>query len=87
MSNLSNSKKNKVAIYTALYGNIDVLNEQPEIDNVDYYCFTDNASTQTPKIYNVLNIPGFFTNPVRSAKIFKIFPNIFLNSYEYTFVD
>lgn len=49
------TKSNKIVIYTAIFGNYDILHE-PEIvtPNVDYVCFTDNMKFKS-KTWNVIH--------------------------------
>jgi len=75
--------KNKIAIYTSIFGNKDNLKEQIKFDNVDYYCFTDNKELKT-NTFTIKYVPATSVDSVRSAKIFKILPHIFLKDYEYT---
>ncbi len=74
---------NKIAIYTAIFGDKDTLKEPIKFEGVDYYCFTDNKEVKSD-IYQIKLYDPIFSDPTRSAKIFKILPNVFLPEYEYT---
>lgn len=75
-------EQNKRVIYTAITGDMDVLNEiaYPSVDT-DYICFTDNrkAVSQT---WNIVQVDFEYRDPRRLAKIFKLLPHRFLMAYE-----
>jgi len=77
--------KKRLAIYTAIYGNTDVLIEPETVpQNCDFYCFTDRKDI-TSKIWKVIYKKAKYPNdPNRSAKYFKMFPHEFFKDYEYS---
>ncbi|MBN1617748.1 DUF616 domain-containing protein [Candidatus Dojkabacteria bacterium] len=76
--------KKKIAIYTAIFGDdYDFLKPQPRFPNVDYFCFTDNKSTNSD-LFKIIHFVPTSEDPVRSAKLFKVVPHLFLPEYEYT---
>lgn len=75
--------RNKIAIYTSIFGGKDTLREQIKFENVDYFCFTDNKDLKSDT-FQIKYYPATSSDPVRSAKIFKMLPHIFLKDYEYT---
>lgn len=64
-------------------GNYDRLSDnQLQLPNVDYICFTDNKWLKS-SIWNVIYVDPFYTDSNRSAKIYKILPHKFLpNEYD-----
>ncbi len=78
--------KNRLAIYTAIYGNTDNLIEPPIVpDNCDFFCFTDRKDISS-KVFKVIYRKAIFPNDSnRSAKYFKVFPNELFPDYEYSF--
>lgn len=76
--------KPKVCIYSAHFGNTDDITE-PTLDKtgVDFVLFTDNTEYKS-NFYKVIYCKPDFKDPNRSAKVYKIFPHIFLPDYEYT---
>ena len=65
---------NKINIYTALYGNYDILQDQPKISNIKYTCFTDNDSIKSNTWEIIINdsiLKGY--HPRIRAKYFKVY--------------
>ena len=72
----------KCVVYTAIYGEKDTLKDPLVINpNVDYLCFTDNKNIKS-NVWKIIHHPAIHTNPVRSAKIFKVKPHEFLSDYD-----
>lgn len=79
-----NKRKPHIAIYTAIFGNKDDLHAiKHQSNTIDYYCFTDNPGL-TDQNYRIIVSTPLFEDPVRSAKVYKILPHVFLHHYEYT---
>ena len=79
---IQQSKKNKICIYTAIFGDYDKL-EEPRYKekNIDYFCFTDgNIKSNIFKIIKVN--PLFKNNNTLSSRCLKALPHIFLKNYE-----
>lgn len=56
--NFSLKKKEKVLIYTAIFGNYDVITEPQYVDEYcDYICFTDNKNLHS-KVWKMIYIKG-----------------------------
>lgn len=75
--------KNKIVVYTALFGNYSGLIEQPKIEGVDFICYTDqDLKSKSWKIVKVPQpVPGDNT---RSNRFYKILPHKHLNGYEHS---
>jgi hypothetical protein len=73
--------KNPV-IYTALYGGYDDLVQAPKLDKYRYVCFTDKPEQAEDKGWEVIHKHPTHDEPVRSAKIFKIRPHLFLEDHD-----
>lgn len=73
--------KNPV-IYTALYGGYDNLVQAPDLEKYKYVCFTDKPEHAEGKGWEVIHKSPTHDEPVRSAKLFKIRPHLFLQDYD-----
>ena len=73
----------KIAVYTALFGDYSGLIEQPKIDGVDYYCYTDRTD-YVSKVWNIVQVPKPISgDDTRSNRYYKILPHLHLDrSYE-----
>lgn len=68
--------------YTAIFGNIDNIVEYTfDKKGVDYIIFTDNKDLKSD-FYKIIYCKPFFSDPVRSAKVFKLLPHLFLPTYD-----
>jgi len=73
--------KNKIAIYTAIFGGKDNLIEPEYVPKgCDFVCFSDRDFKSD--IWDVRKVESKFEDPVRSAKVFKILPHKYLFEYE-----
>ena len=73
---------NNKVVYTALYGNKDVLKEPLAIsEGFDYVCFTDDKELKS-NVWECRYTPPEHTDPVRSAKIFKAKPHEYFPDHE-----
>jgi hypothetical protein len=73
---------NKKVVYTAIYGDKDVLkNPIYKNENFDYVCFTDNKNIKSD-FWTVIYKEGSNKDPVRSAKLFKAMPHLELKEYD-----
>lgn len=78
--------KNKIVIYTAIFGPYDDLIPQRKIPGVDYICFTDQPFKS--KTWKVVQVEPKFEDTPRNSRRFKILPHLFLQDYEYSvFMD
>lgn len=76
-------KKNKIVVYTAIFGGKDDLNNPEFIpENCDFICFTD--SDFSSKIWKVKKVKPVLNDPVRNAKRYKILPHRLFPKYEYS---
>lgn len=74
--------KNRLVVYTAVFGRRDSLLEAgaPEGADYDRIVFTDDLS-----IEGAVHVPILpLRDPIRSARLFKIFPHLFLRDYRYS---
>ena len=70
--------KNKVVIYTAIFGGCDDLLEPKFIpDNCDFVCFTD--SDFKSDIWDVRKVVPYYEQPVRNSRHYKTKPHIYLS--------
>jgi hypothetical protein len=77
-------KRNKIAIYTAIFGDYDdLIIPDKEIKNCDFYCFTDNKKLKSD-LFKIKNVTAFFSDPTRDARRVKTMSHRFLPEYEYT---
>jgi hypothetical protein len=79
--------RNKVCIYTTLFGDIDNLHPIFSIvDGVDHICFTDQYRHDVS--WHQIVVKPEFSSMNLSAKQYKILPHKYLEKYEYSlFVD
>lgn len=73
---------NRIAVYSAIFGDRDVYREPPEGD-FDAYLFTDKPVETCRAKVHVMQpiIPG---DRIRSARMIKLLPHVFLPQYEVT---
>lgn len=75
--------KNKIVIYTAIFGGKDKLTELKFIPKgCDFVCFTD--SDLESRAWQIKKMKPVHEDPVRSAKVYKILPHKFFLEYEYS---
>lgn len=81
-SHIHPSTGKKVVVYTAVFGNYDVVREPAYIDeNVDYLCFTDQEDFRSDA-FKVIRVDKLFENNTQCARMLKTLPHIFLPGYE-----
>ena len=72
---------NRKVVYTAIFGNKDTLKDPLHTDvDCDYVCFTDSESLKSD-VWKVVKVDPIDEDPVRSAKIYKVNPHLFLSEY------
>jgi hypothetical protein len=77
-------KKNKIVIYTAIFGDRDKLkNPLYEIKDADLICFTDNPENKNKYFKTILREPGN-SDSNRAAKKYKILGDPIIDKYEYS---
>ena len=73
--------KNKIVIYTAIFGGKDDLIEPAFIpEGCDFVCFTDRGFESD--VWDVRKVEKVFEDPVRNARMYKTLPHKFLSEYE-----
>ena len=74
------------ALYTALIGDYEPLNELSEIDfgRIDAFCFTDNPNLKSDTWKVIYVKPAFPADPVRSQRMLKILGHQILDRYKQT---
>jgi hypothetical protein len=73
----------KIAVYTALFGNYDELKEPLEkYESCDFFCFTDNKNLKS-NIWKIIYVKPFTKSNLMN-RYYKLFPNFFLKDYEYS---
>jgi hypothetical protein len=73
----------KIAIYTSIFGGYDdLIDDQYQMDGVDYICFTDrDLESET---WKVIKSTPIYNDPNRNAKKYKILPHRYLKDYDYS---
>ncbi len=68
-------------VYTALFGEYDVLEEPPErYEGCDFVCFTDlNLSSD---IWRIVRVEPDDISPVFANRLYKMFPHLYLSEYD-----
>ncbi len=82
----SYSPKNKIVVYTAIFGNYESLIEFPSNcreENVDYLCFTDDPNLKS-KRYQIIYCRPYGNIPAFNNREIKILCHKFLAAYEYS---
>lgn len=80
---VSASKRKKIVVYTAIYGDYDTLLLPDVIDsNIDYICFTDRPRN-TYGVWKFKSSPYYHQDPTRSARFVKTHPHELLPDYEF----
>ncbi|WP_321345695.1 glycosyltransferase domain-containing protein [uncultured Draconibacterium sp.] len=75
---------NKLAVYTALFGNYDDLIEPKEkYQGCDFICFTDQKQL-TSEIWDIRLIDKCDLPPNMMNRKYKILPHMFLSEYEWS---
>lgn len=76
--------RDRVAIYTAIFGGYDLPKLQPSCYGADFVCFTDNETLQPPGGWRVRVCRPRYDHPRLAAKWFKTRPDKALPQYRYT---
>jgi hypothetical protein len=81
-------KKNKLVVYTALFGDYDDLIEPKEkSEGCDFICFTDQKHFKSD-IWKIRLVEGCELPPNMMNRKYKILPHLFLSEYEWSlYVD
>ncbi len=74
--------KNKVVIYTAIFGGYDELVEPDYIpEDCDFVCFTDSTHFKSD-VWNIRVTTPYYEEPVRNSRYYKTKPHVFFPDYE-----
>lgn len=75
----------KIAIYTAVTGQYDQLEDPKVIDSrCDYICFTNNPPALANSVWQFRQIPNVSTNQVLLSRYPKMHPHLLLSDYDYS---
>jgi hypothetical protein len=72
--------KNKIVLYTAVFGGYDGLIPQPVIPGVDRVCFTDRKIRSSS--WDIMEVTPETDDPVRNSRKVKILAHRYLNQYD-----
>ncbi len=76
--------KQKIVVYTAIYGNYDDLKEPSmKLEGCDLVCFTDNERISS-RFFDVRVHPPIYSDPARNSCVFRLLPHRFFPEYEYS---
>ncbi|MWV46683.1 DUF616 domain-containing protein [Paenibacillus sp. HJL G12] len=75
----------RVAVYTAIFGDYDVLDDpQLMVKGIDYICFTNNPKLSS-NCWNIVHVEGDpLLDLVRNARKIKILAHQYLKDYDYS---
>ena len=74
--------KNKVVIYTAIFGGFDELLEPEYIpEGCDFVCFTDSTHFKSD-VWDIRVVTPYYEQPVRNSRYYKTKPHVFFPDYE-----
>ena len=78
---MKGNNKNKIVIYTAIFGAKDELLEpRVKLEGVDFVCFTDQDFTS--KVWDIRKSKREFDDPTREARMHKVLAHKYLPEYE-----
>lgn len=76
------SNKNKLVVYTALFGDYDELRDPPELfDDCIFVCFTDDAAL-TSDIWDVRVVDESESSDILKNRKYKLLPHRYFKEYE-----
>ena len=79
------SVSSEAVIYTVIFGDYDVIRKPYIIKGTfDYYYITDNKTDNIPKPWRVIRINHQDQDISRLNRLFKFFPHLFLDNYQYS---
>ena len=77
-------RKNKLVVYTAIFGNYDYLIEPKEnFEGCDFICFTDQEHLKSD-VWEMRLVKDCDLTPNMMNRKYKILPHLFLNEYEWS---
>jgi hypothetical protein len=74
--------RNKIVLYTSIFGGYDGLLPQPKAKGIDRICFTDRPLKS--RSWEIVQIEPPVEDPVRKSRYPKILPHLFLKDYDYS---
>jgi hypothetical protein len=74
--------KNKIVIYTSIFGSYDGLIPQPQFKGVDYICFTDQTFKSSK--WKIIMVSSKISDTTRKSRHPKILPHLYLKDYKYS---
>lgn len=78
-------KKNRLVVYTALFGDYDQLRDpKGNFDCVDFVCFTDQEYLVS-KVWDVRLVSNCELSSIELNRMYKFLPHLFLKEYEMSF--
>jgi hypothetical protein len=73
----------RIAIYTSIFGGYDdLIDDQFQMDGVDYICFTDRDIKS--KTWKVVKSTPIYNDSNRNAKKYKVLPHRYLKDYDWS---
>lgn len=73
----------KIAVYTSIFGGYDdLVDDQFQMDGVDYICFTDRDIDS--KTWEIVKSTPIYNDSNRNAKKYKILPHRYLKDYDWS---
>ena len=76
-------KNKRIVVYTAIFGNYDILMPPNVLDNdIDYICFSD-VPRDDYGIWHIKQTPFYHPDPTRMARYVKLNPFFLLPDYDY----
>ena len=77
--------RNRLVVYTALFGDYDHLREpKSSFHFVDFVCFTDQKNLIS-QIWDIRIVPAGGLSSIELNRKYKFFPHLFLQEYEMSF--
>ncbi len=75
--------QNRIAVYTAIFGNYDDPKPPPTDPLCDFFLYTDDQSLYAPG-YTIIHAKAEYSDPTRCARYFKVNPHLLteLSNYE-----
>lgn len=74
--------RNKIVLYTSIFGGYDGLLPQPKAIGIDRICFTDRPLKS--RSWEIVQIDPPANDSVRKSRYPKILPHLFLKDYDYS---
>ena len=75
------TEKNKMVVYTAIYGGYIKLKDAIASNGCDFVCFTDDPNL-TSDTWEIRYVKGIYPHPRRCARMYKILPHKYFSEYE-----